>query len=377
MRATLADSALTRYARRFVWLELDYDKPVNQDFIARRGVGSTPTLYVLDPARERAVATHIGGLTLPALGRFLDQGEREFRGAARSPAGAALARGDEMLGVGRFAEAAVAFREALGLADPGSPERIHALGSLTWALWVGRQPQACAEIAAKEAPGMPRVEAFGQVVLAGYAASNQGGGAPWAEAARRILEPLAVEASGLPTTLRDHRFQLYQMLMQAAESRGDTVTVARVGHHWLEEIERIEPKDDDERSALDIARVDAASELDEPARVLPALTESERAMPDNYTASLRRAQMAAAAGRYDEALAACDRGLAHVTGPVGRTWLLTTRANALAGKGDRAGARRELEQALMSARAIDNKRNRDGNVRRITQAIAEMDQPAK
>jgi hypothetical protein len=126
-----------------------------------------------------------------------------------------------------------------------------------------------------------------------------------------------------------------------------------------------------------LGRPRAASEIDEPQRVLPALVQSERAMPNNYNASLRHAQMATAAGHYDEALAACDRGLAHVTGPVGRTWLLKTKVNALAGKGDQAGARRVLERALVSARAINNKRNGDGNIQRITQVIAEMDKPAR
>ena len=57
MKATLQDAALTRDAGRFVWLELDFDKPGNQAFLARHGVAYTPTLMVLDPADERATAT--------------------------------------------------------------------------------------------------------------------------------------------------------------------------------------------------------------------------------------------------------------------------------------------------------------------------------
>ena len=377
MRATLSDSALARYAGRFVWLELDFDKPVNQPFMARHGVSATPTLYVLDAATDRATATHLGGLTLPALERFLDQGERAFRGGPKSPADAALARGDGLLGAGRPSEAAIAYREALRLAAPARPERLRALASLTWALSLGGATQACAETAAAEAPGMVRGETFGAVVLAGLAAANQGGAAPWAEAPRKTLEPLAQEALGLPAILRDHRFQLYQQLMHSALARGDTAAVIRLGHRWLDEIEATHPRDDDERSALDIARVDAASEIDEPQRVLPALAASERAMPRNYNASLRLAQMAAAAGRYDESVTACERGLAHVTGPLGRSWLLRTKAEALAGRGDKVAARRALEQALASARAIGNPMNRANNVRYLTREIAGLDPPAR
>lgn len=377
MRATLSDSSLTRYAGRFVWLELDFDKPVNQPFIARRRVWNTPSLYVLDPATERATAAHMGGLTVPALERFLEEGERGFKGPARTPADSALARGDELLGHGRMADASAAYRDAVRLAPAGWPQRMRAMGSLTWALMAGGESRACAEAAAVEAPAMPRGEAFGQVVLAGLMCSNQGGAAPWAVASRTTLEPLALEGTQVPGVLRDHRFQLYQQLMRAAEVRGDTVTVARLGHGWLDDIEAISPKDDDERSALDIARVDAASDLGEPERVLPALLASEKAMPSNYNASLRLAQMEVAAKRYDDALAACERGLAHASGPVGKTWLLKTKFNALAGKDDLVQGRRVLEEALASAREIANAQNRENNIRSITRAMAEVDKEGK
>jgi hypothetical protein len=377
MRATLSDSSLARDAGRFVWLELDYDKPVNQAVIAHRGVVGTPTLYIVDPVTERATATHLGGFTVPELNRFLDEGERVFRGSAKSPADLALAHGDEMLGLGRLPEAAAAYREGVRLLAPGGPERMRAIGSLTWTLWLDNQSQSCAEIAVAEAPAMPRGETFGSVVLAGVASSNQGGDAPWARRARTILQPLATEAVDLPAVLRDHRFQIYQHLMMAAQRAGDTVTVARWGHRWLREIDATRPKDDDERSALDIARVDAASAMGEPELVLPALAASERAMPTNYNASLKHAQMAFDAKRYDEVLGACDRGLAHVTGPVGRTTLLVTKANALDAKGDKEGNRRALQLALQSAKAIGNTMHRDHMVQAITRAIGELDKPAR
>ncbi len=57
MRATLADAALARYAGRFVWLKLDFDRPENGAFIERHGTSYTPSFYVLDSAGERATAT--------------------------------------------------------------------------------------------------------------------------------------------------------------------------------------------------------------------------------------------------------------------------------------------------------------------------------
>lgn len=377
MRATLADASLARYAGRFVWLELDFDKPANQAFLARHHVTYTPSFFILDPADERATATQLGGMTLPELGGFLERGERGVTAKAMTPAGAALARGDALLGRGRTAEAATAFHDALRLGGRTWPERERALGSLTWALMSSSQWQACGETASSEAARMKREQMFGRVILSGLSCVNQGGSASWTEPARRTLSPLAAEAIALPATLRDHRFQLYQQLMSAAERHGDRATVGRWGRRWLDELDATRPVNDDERTALDVARVDAASLLGEPLRVLPALIASERAMPDNYNASLRLAQMAADAGRYDEALAACDRGLAHVSGPLGRTWLLRTKADAFRRKGEPARARRVLGEALRAAQAIGVKEARERNVEAISNALRETQKGEK
>ena len=371
MRATLANAALVKYAGRFVWLELDFDNPTNQAFIARHGVTFTPTLLVIDPADERSTATKFGGLTLSELSLFLERGEVGVKQRMNGPADVAFARGEEMVGRGQLTEAIAAYREALKLATPGWPEQNRVIGSLTKTLMSSRDFQACAETAAAHAPAMPRDSTFASTVLSGFGCSLSGGNAPWADAARKVIEPLAVEAVALPATLRDDRFQLYQLFMSVAQRSGNKDKVAQWGDRWLDEIEATKPADDDERSALDIARVDAAQLMNAPARVLPALVASERAMPTNYNASLRLAEIATEAKQYDDALAACERGLAHVTGPIGRSWLLQTKAEALAGKGDSAAARSALEEALQAARAIGDGHVRDSNVRRITQAIAE------
>jgi hypothetical protein len=372
MRATLADPALTRYAGRFVWLELDFDKPGNQPFLAHHAVRYTPTLLVVDPTTEQALVSNAGGLSITALESFLGQGESRFRGTERG-ADSLLASASVHWARRETEPAAREAARALAAGGPGWRDRPRAYRVLTWSLMNGMQARACAETAAAAAPGLPRGEDFGAVVLAGIQCSGAAKGAEWSRRTTATLTPLAQEALGLPSVLRDHRFQLYQGLMQRAKDAGDSTTMRRWGRRWLDEIEAIQPKDDDERSALDIARVDAAGELDEPERVLPALIASERAMPTNYNASLRLAQMLEAARRYDEALAACDRGLVHATGPLGRSWLLTTRSDALDGRGDRTGARASLVDAIAAAKEIGEPQLRERNVTRLTRTLEEYD----
>jgi tetratricopeptide (TPR) repeat protein len=370
MRVTLGSPTLARQAGRFVWLELNFDSPANRRFLLDHGVAYTPTLLVLDPRNERATASHFGGLTLPQLDEFLDQGARGMREPARSPVDSALARGDAALGAGRLAEAVAAYRRALGLAAAGTRPRERAVAQLTTTLAVSGQDQACVELAATESPRLSRARTFVRVVLAGLGCANQGATAPWAIAGRQQLLPLAAEAVEVQSASRDERYQLYQAIMAAAGARGDSATVHRWGGRWLGELESAVPRNDDDRTALDVARVDVVSILGTPERVIAPLQESERAMPRNYNASLRLAQVELWAGRYQDALAACDRGLEKVDGAIGRTWLLETRAQAWLGRGDSAQARRTLEDATRAANEITTPSNRENNLRRIARMMA-------
>jgi len=180
MSATLGDPALKAMAGRFVWLELDFDKPENQAFISSHGVMTTPTLFVLEPGDGRPLAAHLGGMTAPSLVRVLEEGERAYRRAEAPPAVEALARGGRALAARRPAEATADYRKALALAGKNSPGRLEAFGSLTWTLWMSGGAREAAETAVREPPVMPRGESFARVVRAGLAGSLQGGDA-WAK----------------------------------------------------------------------------------------------------------------------------------------------------------------------------------------------------
>jgi thioredoxin-like negative regulator of GroEL len=368
---TLADPALSRQAGRFVWLELNFDDSDNKDFLLRHQVTYTPSLYVIEPRSGRVAASHFGGVSLSQLTDFLDRGARGVAGGVVSPADSALARGDGLLGRGQLAEAAADYRAALAAGGPGWAHRETAVAQLVWTLMSEHQDEASAEVAVAEAPKMARRAAFARVVLAGLLGANGTDSADWAAAARARLVPLAGEAVELKQISRNDRFQLYQEMMIAAGLAGDKATVTRRGERWLGEIDRTAPKNEDERTALDVARVDAVSILGTPERAIPGLQASEKAMPSNYDACLRLAQVQNLARRYDDAIASCDRGLARVDGPIGTTWLLETKAEALMGKGDNAQACQVLEDARGSANAIVTESSRNNNLRRISRMLAE------
>lgn len=358
MRDLLAHADLDRYAGQFVWLELSYDSAENRAFLTKYGARSTPTFFVIDPQDEQVTATQTGAMSLPELEQFLDRGAGGALAKTRMPADAALRRGDALLAQ-QPADAVKAYEEALRLAPATWPQHELAVASLAEALLDSKQYQECAETAITEAAHMQRDPIFPRTVVTGMWCLASVGPVPWSEAAERTLVPLAEEALSLPTTVRDHRDGLYRTLMYLSLNHNDNAGAAKWGDKWLAELDAIKPRDDDERSAIDIARVENIQVYGDPSRILPALLADERAMPRNSNASVRVAQMESALKHYDDAIAACDRGLARLPGPSMRAWLLSTKADALTNEGKTAEARRASEEGLQAAQAIPGKSMRD------------------
>jgi tetratricopeptide (TPR) repeat protein len=367
MRTMLAHADLSRYAGQFVWLEMNFDKPQNQDFFSQFEASATPTFYVIN-AEGKVLADQPGAMSEPELTAFLNRGV-SLAQTRQTPTDAALQKADALLST-KSPEAVAAYEEVLRVAPPDWPRRPLAQYSLVTALQINEQHQQCAETAVREASIMKHDNAFASTVVAGMWCLVQGdAAAAWRAAAASKLEPLAKEALSSPGTVRDERNELYRTLMYLSLSRNETSRVISLEDTWLGELDAIKPADDEERSAVDIARVEAIAIYGDPERILPALRSSEQSMAHNYNASLRVAQMEKSAKHYDGAIAACDRGLSRDPGAAGRSWLLQTKADALKQKGEAAAAREALEQALKAAQEIPSQSQRENNVKRIKQAL--------
>lgn len=367
MRTMLLHADLSRYAGQFVWLEMNFDKPENQEFFSRFEASGTPTFYVIS-AEGKVLSDQPGAMSESELRAFLDRGINLAENR-QTPADAALARADALLST-KSPEAVGAYEQVLRVAPPNWPRRPLAQYSLVTALQINEQYQPCAETAAREASGMKHDNAFANTVVAGMWCLVQADkSASWRGPAAEKLEPLARQALSSPETVRDERNELYRTLMFLALSRNDTAQTASLEDKWLGELDAVKPNDDEERSAVDIARVEAIQIYGDPERILPALRSSEQAMAHNYNASMRLAQMESAAKHNDAAIAACDRGLARDPGAAGRSWLLQMKAGALKNSGDSAHAREALEQALQAAQEIPSQSQRENNVKRIKQAL--------
>lgn len=376
MRDLLAHADLARYAGQFVWLELSYDEPRNSGFLSSYGASATPTFFVIDPQDETVAAMQTGVMSLTELKQFLERGAAVVLAAKQMPADVALRRGDALIAQ-QPAEAASEYQHALDLAPPRWSQVELAQASLVQALQDSKQWQPCVETAAREAVSMKRDVLFVRTVVAGMWCLVSADAAPWVDVQLKALQPLAEAVLSLPVTVRDHRDSIYRTLMYVEVAHKNEPTALKWGDQWLAELDAITPRSDDERSALDIARVENVQIAGDPGRILPALLASEKAMPTNYIASLRLAQMQLAAKQYEQAVSTCDRGLARNPGAVGRAWLLQIKAKTLQTKGQTAEARIILQDALRAAEQIPSEKSRENNITMIRKMLNSNSDPPK
>jgi tetratricopeptide (TPR) repeat protein len=376
MRDLLAHADLAKYAGQFVWLELSYDEPRNRKFLLRYGATATPTFFVIDPQEETVAAMQPGGMSLTELKQFLDRGAVVVLAKRKAPADAALQSGDKLI-ARRPAEAAKAYEQALQLAPTDWIRRELAEASLVEALKDSEQWQECARTASDEAASMKRDALFVRTLVAGMWCLASTDSAPWVDLQLTAIQPLAEEALSLPITVRDHRDSIYRTLMYVEVKRKREDAALKWGDRWLAELDAATPQSDDERSALDIARVENLQIVGDPVRILPALEASEKAMPNNYIASLRLAQIELAANQFHEAIAASDRGLTRGPGAVGQAWLLKIKAQALQALGRRQEAQSTLQDAARAAEQIPSQESRVRNLASIRKLLAQTPEPAK
>ncbi len=373
MRATvLRDPALVKMAGRFVWLDIDTEKEANAGFLEKFPIEVWPTFLVIDPVTEKPVLKWLGTATAEDLTRLLADGERAVKGGAGEGADALLARGDRENAAGRTAEAVLLWEKALAAGGPKWPRRARTLESLVIGFQSAGEPRRCAEAALAEAPGMVRGQSFANVVSLGLACANDAD-APWAKAAAAGLEPLAVEAVKLPGVLADDRAGLYDALAAARTKAGDEKGArARTEEAWRFLVaERAAGKTPEARTMLDSWIVGAAMDLQDPGRAVPLIAESEKAAPKDYNPPFRLAILYLELKRTDEALSANGRALALAYGPR-KIRVLTQRSSILEAKGDEAGARKAIEEAIAYAGTLPRAQRNPRTVQRLEARLKKM-----
>jgi tetratricopeptide (TPR) repeat protein len=355
MRAfVFTDEALARHAGRFVWLELNTDVPGNARFLEKYPVENWPTLFIIDPREEKALVRFAGSATVPQLERLFEDGERAYRGVARGPEGL-LARGDALYGEGKAAESADVLAQALAEAPADWSRRGRALESLLVAQYGAKRYEACARTALAELPRVPPSASWANATALGLTCALQvPDEVSGSKELRASLEEKAREALSPSITMPvDDRSGVYDVLVQARQAAKDEAGAKALAGQWLSflEGEAAKAPTPEARTVFDSHRIASAMVLGDLMRVVPAIEQSEKDLPDDYNPPARLANLYRRLGRLDDALAASTRALAKVQGGR-RLRVLSDRADIHLARGERDAAVRTLEDALAYAKTL-------------------------
>jgi thioredoxin-like negative regulator of GroEL len=344
----LTDPSLAPLAGDFVWLSVDTEKDSNAEWVARHPHSALPTLWVIDPTNDRPILKWAGTVTAVELRELLTVAVADARSGGEGPATEAMAafvRGNRALAAGDAETAEKEHRAALAAAPKDHPHRARMVEALVTELALAKRPAPCAEVAAAEAPAMSPGTSRASVLVAGLGCARD---AKRTGDVARLLELVVHDASARnDRLLPDDRSALYEEAVTTKKESGDVAGARKLAVEWAAflEGEAGKAKTSDARASLDPLRLAAYLALEEPARAIPMLEQSEKDFPDDYNPPARLGRVYLEMKRLDDAQRAADRAVARVYGPRAmRVFALV--ADIAKARGDRAGEIRALEQAL-------------------------------
>ena len=348
------DAQLARLAQEYVWLAIDSEDASNADVLARFPASSLPTLWVIDPATERAALKWIGSATVAELEGLLDDAALAVRkGDAGGEAAAAFVRGNQATGAGKPEDAVREYKKALAVAPADWKRRPQAVEALSARLDELKLYAEGTLLAAAEIPKLPPGTSLANVVQNGLSAAYS---LPREAPARAKLPFLVQEAKriagdmALPM-LADDRSGIYEHVVAVLHDT-DPPGAKKLAREWANFLEGEAKKatTPTARAVFDPHRLNAYIELGEVERAVPMLAQSERDLPSDYNPPARLARAYFELHRLDEARGAMSRALALAYGPR-KMQILLLDADIENARGDKAAARLALDEAHTLAAA--------------------------
>jgi len=350
-----SDRSLAARAGQFVWLSIDTEKKSNAPFLTKYPVEVWPTLFVVDPAEEKAVMRWVGGATVPQLEKLLDDGQRAMRGKEKG-VDATLAQADRLYGEKKNAEAAAIYRKALAAAPPHWGPWARATESLIFTLHKSGDQAGCAAAAHDAFPKLADTPSAANVASSGLDCALSLDRSDPARA--DLVAALAADARGVlarprPDLAADDVSSLYNSVADERGDAGDAEGQRRVLTDWSAflDAQAAAAATPAARTVFDSHRLGVYIALGEPQRAIPMLKMSEKDFPEDYNPPARLALAYEAMKDYEMALASSDKALSKAYGPrlVG---LLVVRARIHQEKGDLVSARIAMQEAIREAEAL-------------------------
>jgi thioredoxin-like negative regulator of GroEL len=359
-QTVLVDPSLARYADRFVWVALDTDKPVNAEAVARYPQSVWPTFFVVAADEESIATRYQGAATFPQFRELLESGERMVRDGSDLEADSPLwhlREGDRKMAAGEPAAAASAFAAALEAAPEDWPRRPDVLVSQITALHSADEHAECVKLGAENIDATLPARSASTTDMALFANDCL---SKLPDEGRATAVRLTLVAA-IEKVASDPRAGL------SADDRSDAQQTLRALHGALGNSQRARAAAERQREVLTKALADARTArekmiygyqwadvhiyLGEPAKAIPALEATAKALPKEYDAQYRLASIQLAAGKHDEALAAAERAIELGYGPRKEN-IYSLLARIHEARGDTAGVKKTLEALIAHLEAL-------------------------
>ncbi len=354
---TFTQRALLPLAKDFVFLSLDTEKMENAPFVRKFPNEMWPTLYVIDPAAERADVMWGGTATAMELVELLSSARPSAGEGPEARAREAFAAGNRATAAGESARAEASYRAALSIAGPGvdtrmTGERARVVEALTSNLSEREKWTDCLGVTLAELPRMPRGSSRATVLSVAVECADE---AKDTEKTSAMLELVRAELVGPDDAamLADDRSSLYDTLISAEEKRPESKEQARKdAEAWAAFLEReaLAAKTKEARAVFDPHRLLAYTAAGRERDAIPMLEQSLQDFPRDYNPKARLAKVYFDVKELPRARAYVDSAFAQVYGP--RTLRVASLGASIAtaqGKPDEAKA--------FLASALDRTRN--------------------
>jgi tetratricopeptide (TPR) repeat protein len=311
--------------------------------------------------------------------KLLDDGERAYRERGTG-VDSDLVSADKLASQGKNEEAIKLYEKAIATAPKNWSRLGRAAEALTLTMSLAHQSEPCARSARDLYPRLKGTTSGATVASTGLGCAID---LDEKNAARadllKVLEQNTREAFDNPAVRSkmsgDDISGLYQSLIAARDAIKDQAGARKLREEWAAFLEKeaSAAKTTEQRAVYDSHRLTAYLELGTPEKAIPMLQRSQHDFSSDYNPSARLAVAYNAMKKFDEALAASDQALAKAYGPR-KIGIYGTRADIYAGKGDKAAARKTVEEAIAYAKSLPEGQRSERTIAALQKKLTDMPQ---
>jgi tetratricopeptide (TPR) repeat protein len=384
-QGVMTDPSLAPYVDRFVWLEIDTDRPENAPVLEALPIDIWPTFYVVTARGDGVTvqARHIEGLSVAQLRELLEQGEQAHLASMAkegaldrtSPLGMVQA-GDAAVAAGDYAVADSWYQKALAAAPADWSRGPTTLAKQMRAKLKNGDVAGCADLGMTQfqraAQGMSaQLTLFAQ--MADQCADSLD--EPRARLLRgRLGEALRKVVDAPDSAMSaDDQADALRVLRELATSLKDTASARSYAVRQRDLLDRAvaQAKTAEERMTHNWPRAEVYVFLGESEKVIPDLERSVAELPKEYDPPARLAWVHFKLGHHQKALALAQQALALAYGPR-KGSILRLIAEIHKGKGDLDGERKARQAVLDHERSLAGGHKDDERIADAEQAFADV-----